>query len=67
MRYKQLHGLVVQDPFQMGELAIKTLIEHLGGKTVQKRLATTVVMVTPDNIDKPEVKRLLQPPLDQYL
>jgi ribose transport system substrate-binding protein len=67
MRYKQLHGLVVQDPFQMGELAIRTLVDHLSGKPVQKRLATSVMMVTPENIDQPEIKRLLHPPLDQYL
>jgi ribose transport system substrate-binding protein len=67
MRYKQLHGLVVQDPFHMGELAIETLVDHLNGKPVQKRVATEVMMVTPDNIDLPDVKQLLHPPLDEYL
>jgi ribose transport system substrate-binding protein len=67
MRYKQLHGLVVQDPFRMGELAIKTLVDHLEGKPVQKRIATPVMVVTPENIDQSEAKLLLHPPLDQYL
>ncbi len=63
MRYKQLHGLVVQDPFRMGELGVKTLVEHLNGKTVPKRLDTGATMVTMENMDSPEIQRLLHPPL----
>jgi len=67
MRYKQLHGLVVQDPFRMGELAVKTIVDHLDGKPVQKRVDTGVTMVTPENMDTPDAKRLLHPPLTEYL
>ena len=67
MRYKQLHGLVVQDPFRMGELAIKTIVDHLEGKPVQKRVDTGVTMVTSENMDTPDAKRLLHPPLTEYL
>ncbi len=67
MRYKQLHGLVVQDPFRMGELAVKTIVDHLDGKPVQKRVDTGVTMVTPENMDTPDAKRLLHPPLAEYL
>jgi ribose transport system substrate-binding protein len=63
MRYKQLHGLVVQDPFRMGDLAVRTMVDHLTGKPVQKRVDTGVTMVTPENMDMPDAKRLLNPPL----
>src|SRR5579859_622237 len=67
MRYNQLHGLVVQDPFRMGELGVKTVIDHLDGKPVPKRVDTGATMVTPENMDTPAAKALLNPPLAKYL
>jgi ribose transport system substrate-binding protein len=67
MRNKQLHGIVVQNPFNMGYLGVRTMVEHLQGKPIEKRIDTGVVMVTPENLDSPETKTLLHPPLDQYL
>ena len=62
MRYRRIHGLVVQNSFLMGELGVRTLADHLNGKSVQKRIDITPVMVTPDNIDRPEIQRLLHLP-----
>jgi ribose transport system substrate-binding protein len=67
MKNKQLHGIVVQNPFNMGYLGVRTMVEHLQGKPVEKRIDTGVTMVTPDNINAPEIQTLLHPPLDQYL
>jgi ribose transport system substrate-binding protein len=67
MRNKQLHGIVVQNPFNMGYLGVRTMVEHLQGKNVKKRIDTGVTMVTPDNLNAPEIQTLLHPPLDQYL
>jgi ribose transport system substrate-binding protein len=67
MRNKQLHGIVVQNPFNMGYLGVKTMVEHLQGKGVEKRIDTGVVLVTPDNMNGAEIQALLHPPLDQYL
>jgi ribose transport system substrate-binding protein len=67
MKNKQLHGIVVQNPFNMGYLGVKTMVEHLQGKTVEKRIDTGVTMVTPDNINTPEIQTLIHPPLAQYL
>lgn len=67
MRNKQLHGIVVQNPFNMGHLGVKTMVEHLQGKGVEKRIDTGVILVTPDNMNAPEIQALLHPPLDQYL
>lgn len=61
MRYKQVQGLVVQDPFRMGELGVKTLVDHLQGHVVPKRIDTGATMVTPDNMDRPEMQQLLHP------
>ena len=67
MRQKQLHGIVVQNPFNMGYLGVKTMVDHLRGSTVERRIDTGVTLVTPDNLDAPDVQALLHPPLDQYL
>ena len=51
----------------MGYLGVMTLVEHLRGKQVAKRVDTGVYVVTPENMDTPEMKDLLNPPLDKYL
>jgi len=67
MRAKKLDGIVVQDPFRMGDVGVKTMVAHLQGKAVEKRIDTGVTLVTPANLDSAESQRLLHPPLDQYL
>ncbi|HEY0348995.1 MAG TPA: substrate-binding domain-containing protein [Pyrinomonadaceae bacterium] len=67
MNAKQLHGIVVQNPFNMGYLGVRTIVESLQGKSVEKRVDTGVTMITPDNLDAPDAQALLHPPLDQYL
>lgn len=63
----QLHGLVVQNPFNMGYLGVRTMVESLLGKPVADRIDTGVMLVTKENMSSPEVNELLHPPLDQYL
>jgi ribose transport system substrate-binding protein len=63
----QLHGIVVQNPFNMGYLGVRTMVESLQGKPVSKKIDTGVMLVTKDNMETPEVNALLHPPLDQYL
>jgi len=67
LRKGDLQGLVVQDPLRMGYLGVMTLVAHLQGSPVEKRIETSVVLVTADNLDSPKVRELLNPPLDQYL
>jgi ribose transport system substrate-binding protein len=67
MAAKQLHGIVVQNPFNMGYLGVKTMVDSLQGKPVEKRIDTGVTIITPDNLNAPESQALLHPPLDQYL
>jgi ribose transport system substrate-binding protein len=61
MRGGKLHGIVVQNPFRMGELGVKTMVDHLRGKTVPKRVDTGVTLISPANVDAPESQKLLHP------
>ncbi|HYL99111.1 MAG TPA: substrate-binding domain-containing protein [Blastocatellia bacterium] len=67
MRNKQLDGLVIQDPLKMGYLGVKTMVEQLQGKPVEKRIDTGVYMITPDNLNDPDLQALIHPPFDEYL
>jgi ribose transport system substrate-binding protein len=61
MREGKLHGIVLQDPVKMGYQAVKTLIERIEGKEVAARISTGEYVATPENMDEPEMKRLLNP------
>jgi ribose transport system substrate-binding protein len=63
----ELHGIVAQNPFNMGYLGVRTMVDNLLGKTVEKKIDTGVMLVTKENMQTPEVQALLHPPLDQYL
>ncbi len=63
----ELQGLVVQNPFKMGYLGVKTLVASIKGQKVDKTIDTGVTLVTPDNLTTPDVQTLINPPLDQYL
>jgi ribose transport system substrate-binding protein len=67
MRKGELHGFVLQNPFKMSGLALETLVDHLQGKAVQKLVDTGVSVVTPQNLDAPQMQALIKPPLDEYL
>jgi ribose transport system substrate-binding protein len=67
LRAGNLQGLVVQNPMRMGYDGVMTLVKHLKGEEVPRRIDTGVTLVTPENMDQPEVKELLEPPLEQYL
>jgi len=62
-----IQGLVVQDPVRMGYLGVITLYKHLQGEKVEKRIDTGAKLVTAENMEQPEIKELLYPPLDKYL
>jgi ribose transport system substrate-binding protein len=58
---KKIHGLVLQDPVGMGYQSVKTLVAHLRGEKVEKRIPTGEVMATPENMNDPQIKKLLDP------
>ena len=63
----QIHGLVLQNPFQMGYLGVKTMVAHLKNQPVEKRIDTGVALVTKDNMSDPDIKDVLSPDLDKWL
>jgi ribose transport system substrate-binding protein len=67
MKNGDVQGLVVQDPVRMGYLGVMIMVKHLRGEKVEPRIDTGVHVVTPENMDEPEIKELLYPPLDKYL
>lgn len=58
-----LDGLVVQDPVKMGYLAIKTLVAHIKGQPVERRIDTGVQVATRENMEQPGIKELVHPDL----
>ena len=67
IRNRQLDGIVVQNPMRMGYLGVKTMVEHLQQKPVERRIDTGVMLVTAANLDSASVKELVSPPVDKYL
>lgn len=67
MKNGDVQGLVVQNPMLMGYLGVVTAVKNLKGEKVEKRIDTGVVLVTPENINEPQIKDLIYPPLDKYL
>jgi ribose transport system substrate-binding protein len=67
MKVDQLHGIVLQNPLRMGELGVKTMVQFLQGKPVEKMVDTGVFLVTPKNMDDPASKDLIRPPFERYL
>jgi ribose transport system substrate-binding protein len=62
-----IDALVIQDPVKMGYLAVKTLVSHIKGQPVEKRIDTGVHLATRDNMNEPAMKELLKPDLSQWL
>ena len=67
LRDNELHGLVQQNPFAMGEIGVRTVVARIKGGETEKVIDTGVVVVTPGNMDEAEIKKLLYPPLKEYL
>lgn len=57
-----VNAIVLQDPVQMGYLAVKTLAAHLNGEPVEPVVDTGVFVATPENRDDETIDRLLHPP-----
>jgi ribose transport system substrate-binding protein len=67
LRDGHIDGLVLQDPVRMGYLGVKTMVSHIKGERVEKRIDTGVRVVTRDTMEQPEMKELLSPDLAKWL
>ena len=57
----KVHGIVLQDPVRMGYLSVKTMVAHLEGDTVERRIVTGEYVATPENMNADPIEQLLQP------
>lgn len=55
----QIDALVLQNPRHMAYTAVETMVKHLNGEAVPARVDTGVKLVTQENLDDPEIARLL--------
>ncbi len=62
-----IDGLVLQDPVKMGYLGVKTMVAHIRGEPIEKRIDTGVRLVAKKDMTDPEVKELLSPDLSRWL
>ena len=67
LRKGELDGLVLQNPLNMGYLAMKTLASVIKGEKVEKRIDTGAQVITKANMDEPAQKDLLSPNLKEWL
>ena len=63
----QIQGLILQNPVRMGLKGVKTVVDHLQGTKIPARIDTGVTLVTPENMDQPDMKALHSPDLDRWL
>ena len=55
----EIEGLVLQNPTNMGKLAVENMVKVLKGEKIEKRIDTGAVLVDIANMDSTEVKSLL--------
>lgn len=55
----ELKGFVVQNPVNMGYLSVKTMVDHLQKRNVPASVDTGVFLVTAENLDQPDVIKIL--------
>ncbi len=63
----EIAGLVIQNPFRMGYMGVKAMLDHLQGRPVEKRIDTGVAFVTPENLKDPAIQEMIDPDLDYWL
>jgi ribose transport system substrate-binding protein len=63
----QIDGLVLQNPFNMGYLAVKAVAEHLRGTAVAPRTDTGARLVDARNLRDPDIAELIKPDLAKWL
>lgn len=63
----EIHGLVLQDPMNMGYLGVKTAVAHLRGEPVEARIDTGSNVATPENMNEAKTQALLNPDFTKWL
>lgn len=64
---KHIHGLVLQDPINMGYMGVKTMVNHLKKQKVEARVDTGCTVATPENMNEEKIDGLLNPDYKKWL
>lgn len=67
MKAGWIDSIVVQNPFKMGYEATKAIGLKLKGETPPTEIDSGANLITPADLEKPEIKELLFPNIRQYL
>jgi ribose transport system substrate-binding protein len=62
-----IQGLVLQDPINMGYLGVRTMMAHLQGQKVERKIDTGSEVATAENMNDPRIKNLLEPDYKKWL
>jgi ribose transport system substrate-binding protein len=54
----EINTLVAQDPSRMGHQSVKTIVDYIRGKKIPLTIDTGVYLVTRENLNDPEIKKL---------
>ncbi len=60
---RDLAGLILQDPIRMGAVSVRTAVAYLRGEPYEKTVDTGVFLATPENMNDPQIRLLLEPDL----
>lgn len=55
----EIKALIAQDPTRMGYEGVKTLVANIQGQQVPPLVDTGVKLITPENLNDPEIKKFL--------
>jgi ribose transport system substrate-binding protein len=62
-----IDALVLQNPMNIGYLAVKSMALHLRGLPVERRIDTGARLATKETLDTPEIRELTRPDLATWL
>lgn len=55
----EVQALIVQKPYEMGEMGVRQVVNALKGKPTTKRITTGLLVATRENVDSPQISRYL--------
>jgi ribose transport system substrate-binding protein len=67
LRAGTIDGLIVQNPFQMGYLGVRSIVQRLRGEPVPAVIDTGSTFVQRDDLNDPKIKALVLPDLAPWL
>ncbi len=58
----EITALVTQDPTRMGYYSVKTIVDYIRGKKVPSKIDIDVRVITNDNLNEPDIQKLIALP-----